>query len=101
MNKVGEFLSNRLLSTRTGALALWVIVMYATAGLWAIMDDDAWYSFPSYVISVLAWLGSFLYMLASLLDWHEGKLRLRPFTSPRPRVDPTPDAPVDTTNPSE
>lgn len=72
MNKVGQFLQTRL-----GALALWVVVMYLAAGLWNVIDDDAWYAFPSYVIVVLAWIGSFLYMLASFMEWNGSRFQLK------------------------
>lgn len=82
MNKVEQ-----LLRTRWGAVALWVVVMYATAGLWSIIDGDSWYAFPSYVITILAWVGSFLYMLASFIEWRDGKVQVTPFASkPRPSI---------------
>lgn len=78
MNKVGQFLQTRL-----GALALWVVVMYLAAGLWNVIDDRAWYAFPSYMLVVLAWIGSFLYLLASFMQWSDGRIQLKA-PSPRP-----------------
>ncbi len=72
MNKVGQFLQTRL-----GALVLWVVVMYLVAALWNFIDEDAWYAFPSEVIAVLAWIGSFVYMLASFLEWNGSRIQLR------------------------
>ena len=72
MNKVGQFLQTRL-----GALALWVVVMYVAAGLWNVIDDRAWYAFPSYVLVVLAWIGSFVYLLASFMVWSGGRIQLK------------------------
>jgi hypothetical protein len=72
MNKVGQFLQTRL-----GALALWVVVMYVAAGLWNVIDDRAWYAFPSYVLVVLAWIGSFVYLLASFMVWRGGRIQLK------------------------
>lgn len=78
MNKVAQFLQTRL-----GAMVLWVVVMYLAAGLWNVIDDRAWYAFPSYVLIVLAWIGSFVYMLASFMEWSDGRIQLR-LPSPRP-----------------
>ena len=86
MNKVGDFLQ-----TRWGAVVLWVVVMYVTAGLWNVIDEDSWYAFPSYVITVLAWAGSFLYMLASFIEFTDGKLQFRS-VAPRPAPPPEPAA---------
>ncbi len=77
MNKVAQFLQSRL-----GAIALWVVVMYLAAGLWNVIDDRAWYAFPSYVLTVLAWIGSFLYMLASFIQWSGGRIQLKPPSPP-------------------
>lgn len=76
MNKVGQFLQTRL-----GALVLWVVVMYLAAALWNFMDEDVWYAFPSEVIAVLAWIGSFVYMLASFVQWNGSRFQLKGWSS--------------------
>jgi hypothetical protein len=86
MNKVGQFLQTRL-----GALVLWVVVMYLVAALWNFIDEDAWYAFPSEVIAVLAWIGSFAYMLASFLEWNGSRIQLKGLSAGPSTVSPPAD----------
>jgi uncharacterized membrane protein YbhN (UPF0104 family) len=67
-----------LFRTKWGALVLWVLVMYLTALLWNVMDDDSWFAFPTYVISVLAWICSFLYVARFFFEWTGTGIRPRP-----------------------
>ena len=73
-----------LVRTRWGALAFWILVMYLTALLWNVMDDDSWFAFPTYVISVFAWLGSFLYAAGVFLEWTGTSVRLKPLKQKPP-----------------
>jgi hypothetical protein len=75
-----------LLRTKWGALAIWVLVMYLTALLWNVMDDDSWFAFPTYVLSVLAWIASFLYTVGFLVEWTGTGLRPKP-RQPSPPAD--------------
>lgn len=86
MNKVGQFLQTRL-----GALVLWVVVMYLVAALWNFIDEDAWYAFPSEVIAVLAWIGSFAYMLSSFIEWNGSRIQLKVRSSGPSTVSPPAD----------
>jgi hypothetical protein len=73
-----------LVRTRWGALAIWILVMYLTALLWNVMDDDSWFAFPTYVISVFAWLASFLYAAGFFLEWTGTSVRFKPLTQKPP-----------------
>ena len=73
MDKFGELLGNKWV-----AVAIWVVVMYLTAFLWNVMDDDSWFAFPTYVISVLVWIGSFLYVAGFFIQWTGSGIRLKP-----------------------
>ena len=64
MDKFGD-----LFRTKWAAFGIWVLVMYLTAFLWNVMDDDSWYAFPTYVISVLAWIGSFVGVARFFVEW--------------------------------
>ena len=76
MGNVGAFLK-----TRWGAVVIWVVVMYVTAFLWNVLDSKGWYAFPTYTLAGLVWIGSFLNMLASFLEWTGSGVRLKPFES--------------------
>ena len=67
------------LKSRWGAVVIWVLVMYVTAFLWNVVDSRGWYSFPTYILSGLIWIASFLNMLASFLEWTGSTVRLKPF----------------------
>ncbi len=74
MDSIGAFLKSRW-----GAVVIWVAVMYVTAFLWNVVDSRGWYAFPTYVLAGLVWIGSFLNMLASFLEWTGSGVRLKPF----------------------
>jgi len=58
--------------------------MYLTALLWNVMDDDSWFAFPTYVISVFAWGASFLYAVGFFLEWTGTSVRLKPLAQKPP-----------------
>ncbi len=74
VDNVGTFLKSRW-----GAVVIWVLVMYLTAFLWNVVESRGWYAFPTYVLAGLIWIGSFLNMLASFLEWTGSGVRLKPF----------------------
>lgn len=79
----------KLLGNKWVAVAIWVVVMYLTAFLWNVMDDDSWFAFPTYVISVLVWVGSFLYVAGFFIQWTGSGIRLKPQQSrPAEKSDP-------------
>ena len=67
------------LKSRWGAVVIWVVVMYVTAFLWNVVDDKGWYAFPTWVLSGLVWIASFVNMLSSFLEWTGSTVRLKPF----------------------
>lgn len=73
MDKFGD-----LLKTKWAAITIWIAVMYVTAFLWNVMDDDSWFAFPTYVISVLAWIASCLNVAGLFLEWTGSGIRLKP-----------------------
>jgi hypothetical protein len=77
MGKFGD-----LLRTRTGAIVIWIVVMYLTAFLWNVMDDDSWFAFPTYVLSVLLWIASFAYVAGHFVEWTGTGIRLKPLRQP-------------------
>jgi hypothetical protein len=72
MEKFGD-----LLNKKWAAITIWVVVMYVTAFLWNVMDDDSWFAFPTYVISALAWIGSCLNVAGLFLEWTGSGIRLK------------------------
>jgi len=66
-----------LVRSKWGAIAIWILVMYLTAFLWNVMDDDSWFAFPTYVISVLLWIVSFLYVAGFFVEWTGTGIRLK------------------------
>jgi hypothetical protein len=73
MDKFGN-----LLRSKGAAVAVWVLVMYITAFLWNVMDDDSWFAFPTYVLSILIWISSFMYVVGFFLEWTGSGIRLKP-----------------------
>lgn len=82
MDKFGDLIRSKL-----GAIVIWVLVMYLTAFLWNVMDGDSWFAFPTYVISVLAWIGSFLWVARYFVEWTGTGIRLK---RPQPTTADTP-----------
>lgn len=75
MRKVGAFLKSRW-----GTVVIWVVVMYLTAFLWSAVDRG-WYAFPTYIVAVFIWIGSFVNMLGAFFEWTGSSVRLKPFES--------------------
>lgn len=75
MGKVGAFLKSRW-----GTVVIWVVVMYLTAFLWSAVDRG-WYAFPTYIVAVFIWIGSFVNMLGAFFEWTGSSVRLKPFAT--------------------
>ncbi len=73
MGNIGAFLKSRW-----GTVVIWVVVMYLTAFLWSVVDRG-WYAFPTYIVAVFIWIGSFVNMLGAFFEWTGSSVRLRPF----------------------
>ena len=65
------------MSSRWGAVIIWIVVMYLMAFIWNIVDSKHWYAFPTYLVSGLVWVGSFVYMLSFFLEWTGTSVRLK------------------------
>jgi hypothetical protein len=74
MKKISAFLKSRW-----GTVTVWVLVMYITAFLWNVVDSKGWYAFPTYILAGFIWIGSFLNMLASFIEWTGSGVRLKLF----------------------
>ncbi len=59
-------------------MVIWVVVMYLTAFLWSAVDRG-WYAFPTYIVAVFIWIGSFVNMLGAFFEWTGSSVRLKPF----------------------
>ena len=66
------------LKSRAGTVVIWVVVMYLTAFLWSAVDRG-WYAFPTYIVAVFIWIGSFANMLGAFIEWTGSSVRLKPF----------------------
>jgi hypothetical protein len=66
------------LKSRAGTVVIWVVVMYLTAFLWSVVDRG-WYAFPTYIVAVFIWIGSFVNMLGAFFEWTGSSVRLKPF----------------------
>lgn len=72
---MGKF--SDLLRTKWAAVAIWIIVMYLTALLWSVMDDDSWFAVPTYIVTMLVWIGSFVNAAGYFLEWTGSGIRLK------------------------
>ena len=66
------------LKSRAGTVVIWVVVMYLRAFLWSVVDRG-WYAFPSFIVAVFIWIGSFVNMLGAFFEWTGSSVRLKPF----------------------
>ncbi len=75
MGNIGAFLKSRW-----GTVVIWVLVMYLTAFLWSVVGRG-WYAFPTYIVAVFIWIGSFVNMLGAFFEWTGSRVRLKPFAA--------------------
>lgn len=68
---------SRLLNSKWGAIALWLVVMYVVAYVWHVTDSNDWWAIPTYFITGVLWVGSLLWALSFFVEWTGERLILK------------------------